>query len=145
MKTKKQRGIPCSNMNEFDAVMHGDNMPPHTPTPWNATDDQRGEVIIDATPQYICGVSYWAERRPIEKGWLTQEEAKANAVFIVRAVNARSRHLEALARILALCEKQITNNPMAKTVAPEVHALVMKAMDSYDVQDALAKSEGHNG
>lgn len=59
--------------------------PTHTPGPWNATDDQRGEFVIDATHQYICGVSYWAEGRQIEKGWLTRDEAEVNARLIAEA------------------------------------------------------------
>lgn len=64
----------------------------NTPTPWNFTDDQHGEVVIDATPQYICGVSYWDDKGPIQKGWLTQDEAKANAAFIVHAANNIERY-----------------------------------------------------
>lgn len=68
-------------------------------------------------------------------------ESEYGSEFIVRAVNARSRHIEALVKIKAMCEKQITDNPMGKTIAPEIHALVMKALDSYDVEDAVAKAE----
>ena len=76
----------------------------HTPTPWNATNDQHGGVIlvrgarrhrrIDAIRQFICEVPYWDEKGPRQKGWLTQEEAKANATFIVRAVNMHEELLE---------------------------------------------------
>lgn len=73
MKTKKAKGIPCSNMKEFDVVMghdepkpkhikvpyglckvcghYGDDCegtkPPHTPTPW--TNDGRFLFMSDKT------------------------------------------------------------------------------------------------
>ncbi len=92
MKTKKVKGLPCSNMREFDAIMDGTTpKPQHTPTPWNVvtvTDERRQMVSYE-----IQGAN-WTKSE-----WMTPELIKANAAYIVKCVNAHEELLR-LAMIL---------------------------------------------
>lgn len=91
MKSKK--GIPCSNMREFDAIMDGtasDSKPQHTPTPWKS----EGHDIVSVNPdRHIAAI---IRHNP----GTTVDEQIANASFIVRAVNCHE-DLMRLAKFVA--------------------------------------------
>lgn len=141
MKTRKTH-TPQECINTCLEKIKRESKPQHTPTPWKLTDP-----IHDSKNGYSWNVPIFSDQAesgdklPAEAIASSRELARANAAFIVRAVNARSRHVDALVQIKHMCEKQIVNNPMGKTIAPEIHALVMKALDSYDIQDALSEGK----
>ncbi len=126
MKAKNVSSGVKSNVKKLSPItFKGETfgVPHHTPTPWRVSIDNEvptsDRIIENEDGMVIC-------RRP----------SLADAAFIVRAVNAYHRHSEALGRILALCEKSSTGDPMV-----EVYEIVRRAMDSYDVQEANAKGD----
>jgi hypothetical protein len=73
--------------------------PTHTPTPWKFKDEEHGSISISGEDQFITDVGYWDLPEEPQRGWFTQEQAQANAAYIVRAVNAHDRLLT-IAKIL---------------------------------------------
>lgn len=74
--------------------------PKHTPTPWSMEDDNFSEsrFIVSDSNGYHIGI---ADMLPIVKKWdhfvaLDRETIKANAAFIVRAVNSHEELLACL-------------------------------------------------
>lgn len=98
MKTKKVKGIPCSNMKEFDAVMNGvDSHPAHTPPPWKAEGTViKGPVMLNGSFNTIAKMF---------------TDDREDAAFIVRAVNSHEELLELAKeyqRYIQMKEKRIS-------------------------------------
>lgn len=109
--------------------------PQHTPTPWAAIDS----VWKRADGLYECAIV-----RPVTQTKLamafgrTEEEAKANAAFIVRAVNAHEELVKELRRVAEDMNTLVDNDEHWNRAQMRE---VLFAIQS-NATNALAKAEG---
>lgn len=115
MKSKK--GIPCSNMREFDAIMDGtasDSKPQPTPTPWDFVENADGTFTLESA------------KNMESLGIIRKEE---DAIFIDHAVNCHEELLQAAKN---------AGNVLAALINGDLsirHALAL-------LRKAIAKAEG---
>ena len=128
MKTKREYCQWHETMETPAECSMKPTQPSHTPTPW--------KVDTGTQPHTLAIINEADDRQQAVILHDTAED-KANAAHIVKCVNAYQRHSVALGKLLALCQKSASGDPMA-----EVYGIVSKAMDSYDVQQALRSATG---
>ncbi len=82
---------------EREAFAYLDTKPSHTPTPWSI--GQFDQVSIDGkgTADSICVKGFSLSHSP---------EAKANAAFIVRAVNSHEELVQALVTVVHMLKQE---------------------------------------
>lgn len=98
-----------------------------------------GNLVDDGTFEWH--VDPFTDKNGIHDGnvqlWADMPEAQA--AWVCNAVNSYERHINALTKIMAIVETAIVKNPNAFTLAPEIHAITLKALTTKDVEFALKK------
>lgn len=101
----------------------------HTPTPWN----QEGRAITCERWSTIATVDNGAT--DMDENVITEDEADANAAFIVRAVNAHEELLTALKKSAAILDVLVNSDLSADDYKDAERYLLL-------AQQAIANAEG---
>lgn len=96
----------------------------HTPTPWEVN----GALIVkDCYGKVIADTDVAMDHPP--KRYVPTEEQKANAAFIVRAVNAHDELLELVKQYYEILQAWAANDEEGAAKLREVKATIARAED----------------
>lgn len=103
--------------------------PKHTPTPWEILEDKLCIDIKGLDGLFICAL---ADRH--------YDQDKANAQFIVKAVNSHDEMVNALGDVLEFLQELVVKNKYSRTQREhDLYIRIAQALKNAESEDTLGK------